>query len=79
MSDQRPQNYVRRMKRMPARVYQTRRILHFFIGHVPVFMHDEETTENTKGEKRYRCYWCAATLRRGMWEFLYDDDGKADQ
>lgn len=70
-------NRINRFRGMPWRVYAARNILHFFIGHIPVFQREEKIQDRNETEKVYKCYWCEAELKRGMWEFLYDKDGKA--
>lgn len=69
---------VQRFRRMPLRVYATRKVLHFFIGHLPVFQRNQKIDgKKSQKEKVYKCYWCQAELKRGMWEFLYDEQGRA--
>lgn len=70
-------HHVMKMREMPARVYWGRRILHLFIGHLPVYQHTEHKLSGPI--HHYKCYWCDEQLERGMWGFLYDRAGRANQ
>lgn len=69
-------NKVKRFRGMPWRVYAGRRIAHYLLGHMPIYLY--QVTPESR-ERKYKCYWCDDELRSGMWQFLYDQDGKANQ